>query len=84
MEGWLAEEDTNRGMKGGHKKNRKKEGRRSGREKRKSWKEEGCLGCHTEETLWVHRYDLFFVDRFGHQKLLICFAKAVYVYVCSV
>ena len=54
---------------------REKEGAR-----RRRW----CLCCHAEDTLRVPRYDLFSVDWFGHQRLLICFAKAVCVYVCSV
>ena len=43
-----------------------------------------CLCCHAEESLQIPRYVLFSVDWFGHQRLLICFAKVVCVYICSV
>ena len=39
-----------------------------------------CLCCHAEESLRIPRYVLFSIDWFGHQRLLICFAKVVCVY----
>lgn len=39
-----------------------------------------CLCCHAEESLWIPRYVSLSVVCFGHQGLLICFAKVVCVY----